>query len=481
MEFWLIIIALLLYFYLVTCTFLSVQIALLKGRRKAWGWLGLVLGVVGLVIVCFIPNAKGVTGETNPVKVALKKLTGVSPLVTWIFVAGVIVVVGGALGATRLTTYLEDRAYEKELKTEAGTLQTVSPTLVAGPLGGVFCGDKNNFAVTEAGALYGWGAVGISAMDESGKLYDQVLKVEYAGETCFVLTKDHVLYGRGDNQKGIIAGQSAPYVENFVKIESDVKDFSVCATVGALVKNSGNLYVFGTNTYGQLGLAAEKITDTNSRLADQVTKVVVTKRSLYFLKNDGNVYACGSNAYGQFGLGNKDAQLIPALIAGGCKDLAAGEDFTLLLKTDGSVWSAGSDALGQLGRVTLEESDYQPKEGETTAPPPAANVFGQVTGLEGVASVKAGGSTALALVNGTLYGWGDNRMDQLKEEKALSYGAPMVVQEKVLLYDVSESCLLLYTTDQKLLGAGDRRNHQLGADKNAKGIQPVATVKGGNA
>ena len=124
LEFGLIIGAVLLYFCVVTCTFLAVQIARLKGRRRAWGWLGLLLGPIGVLLVCFIPNAKGVEGETNPVKMAFKKLTAVSPVVTWIFLAGIVLVVGGALAATRLTTYFENRTHEKELSVESGNVST---------------------------------------------------------------------------------------------------------------------------------------------------------------------------------------------------------------------------------------------------------------------------------------------------------------------------------------------------------------------
>lgn len=480
LEYGLIIGVVLFYFYSVTCTFLAVQIARLKGRRRAWGWLGLFLGLIGLLIICFLPNAKGVTGETNPVKMLLRKLTAVSPVVTWIFVAGMVLVVGGTLIGTRLSTYFEDRAHEKELTGQTNGRQTLSPAVVSGGVANVFCGSGNNFAITQTGALYGWGAIEITALDESGKLYENAMKVQTAGDTCFVLTNDHILYARGDNQKGIIPGQTAAWVESFVQVEPNVKDFSVSETAGALVKENGNLYVFGSNIYGQLGLGVEKVTDTNSRLAQNVTKVVVTARSLYYLAADGNVYATGSNAYGQFGIGNKEVQAVPVLIGSGCKDMAAGDDFTLLLKTDGTVWSAGSDSLGQLGRVTLEESEIKVALEDGTLPPPAATAFGQITELTEVTAVKAGGSTALALIGMELYGWGDNRVDQLGSSDPLFYTAPKSINKKTVLFDTSGSCTLIYTQEGKLLGAGDRRNHQLGADGNETGFSAVATVKEAN-
>ncbi|MBQ4052093.1 MAG: hypothetical protein IJD09_00370 [Clostridia bacterium] len=479
LEYGLIIGLVLFYFYTVTCTFVAAQLARLKGRRRAWCWLALFLGLIGVMVICFLPNAKGITGETNPIKMALRKLTGVSPLVTWIFVAGLVVVVGGALLATHLTTVMQNKAHEKELTAGTVTRQTYSPPSVNGPLTSISCGLGQNLAVTQGGELYGWGAINMTALDQNGKLYDNVQKVQMVGDTCFVLTKNGVLYARGDNSTGLIPGQTAPYVDAFVQVEPDVKDFSLSQTAGALIKNTGNLYVFGSNIYGQLGLPVEKITNTDARLAQNVQKVVVTARSLFYLATDGNVYGCGSNAYGQFGLGNTDAQAIPALLAGGCKDLAAGDDFAILLKTDGTVWTAGSDALGQLGRETLEESDLEPAEGVVL--PPSAHVFGQVTGLTGATGVKAGGSTALALVNTDLYGWGDDRLDQLDGGDALSIKAPKKLRSKVALFDTAGPCVLVYTTEGKLVGAGDRRDYKLGTDRTQSGFAAVTDVKGGKS
>lgn len=479
LEYGLIIGAVILYFCVVTCTFLAVQIARLKGRRRAWGWLGLLLGPIGVLLVCFIPNAKGVEGETNPVKMAFKKLTVVSPLVTWIFLAGIVLVVGGALVATRLTTYFENRTHEKELSGETGTVSTLCPAELPEAPAALFCGVGKNLAVTKSGGLYGWGALKLTALDESGKLYENAVKAQAVGDTVFVLTKDHTLYARGDNQGGLIPNQTAAYVDAFVKVETEVKDFSVSKTAGALIKESGNLYVFGKNTYGQLGLATEAVKDTNSRLAQKAVQVVVTERSLYYRTEDGNVYATGSNAYGQFGLGNKDAQAAPVLIASACADVAAGEDFTVLLKTDGTVWTAGSDAFGQLGRITLEEAETPaPKEGEEAVPPPAANVFGAVE-LAGVTDVEAGGSTALALIGTDLYGWGDNRMQQFGNAGKHFSSSPKVICKKVLLFSTSGNSTMVYTEEGKLLGAGDRRYYQLGTGNGAD-FERVATVKEGN-
>ncbi len=469
---------LLIYFYTVTCTFFAVEIAALKGRRRRWGWLGFLFGIFGIAIICFLPNAKGVTGETNPIKAVWRKLTAaVSPLAVWIIVAGLVVVVGGTFLGTRLTTYLENRDHEKELSETESEEEFLTPAKVSGKVAAVFCGSGSNFAVTQSGDLYGWGKVGLEALDESGKVYQKVQKVCKAGDTYYLLATDGTLYAKGDNRNSLIPGQDAETVENFVKIETDVADMALSRTAGAILKKSGNLYVVGVNTYGQLGRAAERVNNTDQRLAQDVKKVVMTGRSLYYMKKDGIVCGVGNNAYGQFGLGHKDAQGAPVKLADGCKDIAAGEDFLLLLKNDGSVFSAGNNCYGQLGR---EPGDGKLPEGATeedkknVAVP--ENVPGRIKGLEGVTSIHAAGGTAFALIEGELYGWGRNHLGQLGDDEG-DRKWPIHLRSNVKELAVSSTCTLLLTENGDLLGAGDRQNYQLGSRNGGNGFREIAEVK----
>lgn len=467
MQLWLIIGVVLIYFYTVSCVFFTVQIAALKGRRRGWGWLGLFLGLVGLLLVCFLPNAKGVEGETNPVRASLRRLREISPVASWFVAMGLVVVIGGALMGTRLVTYFENRSHAKELSvSESGSEAVVSPSVVTGKVASLFAGNGSNYAVTESGDLYGWGAVTqFTPQDVSGKLYEKVRKVQVVGDTCFLLTADRVLYAKGDNSQGLIPGQSAAYVNDFAVIQRDVADFSASETAAALLKESGNLYIWGSNTYGQLGRGVEKVTDIETRTAAGVTKVIVTARSVYYRTGNGDVFAIGSNAYGQFGLGNKEVQYTPVKIGSGCKDFAAGTDFTLLLGIDGQVLSAGNASSGQLGRETGEEA--------------GPGAFAPVEGLEAVESVYAGGRTAFAKTGGNLYAWGENTLGQLGTGDRKDRSAPEQVHSKAAAISVGGGTTLLLTESGKLLGAGDRRHDQLGARESGDGFREIADVKEG--
>ncbi len=497
LEYGLIIGLILFYFYTVTCAFLAVQIAELKGRRRRWGWFGVLFGLLGVIVVCCLPNAKGITGETNPLRALWRKVMGISPLATGLLLGGLAVIVGGAILATNLTRYFDDKDHEKEFSAGTQQVTLITQATVPEAVQSVFSTRGGSFAVTKGAKLYGWGAISLLSPDETGVLYQNVKKIAIEGDTCYLLASDGTLYGKGNNANGLVYGQEKEWVDQFAALERDVADFSLSATAAAILKTSGNLYMVGSNRYQQLGQAPEKVTNTNTRLAGDVVQVEVSARSVCYRIKDGSVYALGSNAYGQFGLGHRDAQGAPVKIAEGCSSMAMGDDFILLLKQDGTVWSAGNDSLGQLGRVEEREAPKveKPAEGEEKKdeekkedkkeekkeeplPEIKLNTFYQVEGLPaGMTAVAAKGSCSFAIQKETLYAWGDNRLGQLGE-KDHTLPLPQVVHHKTASVSTDGAVTILLTTDGKLLAAGDGRNGRLG-NGGRKGFGEMATVKGG--
>ncbi|THF81683.1 RCC1 domain-containing protein [Cohnella fermenti] len=122
--------------------------------------------------------------------------------------------------------------------------------------------------------------------------------------------------------------------------------------------------------------------------------------SSYLLK-DGQVYAWGLNSYGQLGLGDTTSRYIPTLIPGlsGVKQLAVGYYFVLALLEDGTVKGWGYNSSYRLGLGTTT-SQYSPV---------TINMGG-----DKIKQVAAGYDHALALTeNDNILGWGSNSYGQL--------------------------------------------------------------------
>ena len=143
---------------------------------------------------------------------------------------------------------------------------------------------------------------------------------------------------------------------------------------GAAVTSNGNLFVWGKNTYGQLGLN----TNSKSISLSQSPKVIGTSKwnqitnSLYSsypvtlgIKNDGSLWAWGYNSYGQLGVGRKREsdnytyRQSPVQVGNDSWSLiSAGQRHVLGIKSNGTLWAWGNNHYGQLGLGTVNFGEY---------------------------------------------------------------------------------------------------------------------------
>lgn len=183
------------------------------------------------------------------------------------------------------------------------------------------------------------------------------------------------------------------------KIEDELKenkpelDFSA---MRGLV--SGELFGWGVNNYGQIGLDPATYTLVDS--ATKVENIGISKKvvSGYYhsvsLSEDGKVYTWGLNNFGQLGREtDKGYDFVPREISFSKKvvDIDADLNATIILDEDGEVWTFGSNFTGQMGK-TDAESVHQPAK---------------ISGLPKISSVSAGYRFMMATdEGGELWAWG---------------------------------------------------------------------------
>lgn len=168
--------------------------------------------------------------------------------------------------------------------------------------------------------------------------------------------------------------------------------------------SSGKLWGWGDNTSGVLGQAGGNITvPVEIQLPSGVLSVSVSTGADHILAlgSDGNVYAWGNNAYGQLGINLDTASLsIPTVVAGlqgkHIVAVSAGKHFSLALSEDGSVYSFGRNHKLQLG--------YELEEEFSSAP---TRIEGELDGVN-IKQITAGITSAVAInADGQLYTWGN--------------------------------------------------------------------------
>ena len=135
---------------------------------------------------------------------------------------------------------------------------------------------------------------------------------------------------------------------------------------------SGQLYTWGNNSKGQLGLGRNSDMVFSPSLVESLTGVPVAGvtcggNHTLVVTRSGAVYAWGSNNHGQLGLGDTKDRMWPTQVST-LRNLrvlpagvVAGLEHTVALTSDGGVFTWGSGRCGQLGHGSFN-SETQPRK-----------------------------------------------------------------------------------------------------------------------
>jgi hypothetical protein len=184
------------------------------------------------------------------------------------------------------------------------------------------------------------------------------------------------------------------------------------------VKSDGTLWTWGSNaTYGQLGdntVAAKSSPVQTIAFGTNWKQVSAGYQSTAAIKTDGTLWLWGNNTYGNLGDNTTVRKSSPIqTIAGGTnwKQVACGYRHTAAIKADGTLWCWGYNAYGALGNntITNRSSPVQTVTGETN--------WKQVSG---------GQYHSAAIKNdGTLWCWGYNNAGQLGDNTTAHKSSPV--------------------------------------------------------
>ena len=137
-----------------------------------------------------------------------------------------------------------------------------------------------------------------------------------------------------------------------IKIENlKAREISTGQFHSIIIDDQNNVYTFGSNESGQLGLGD----DQNRNKATQIPKIKAKQVAAggshtVLIDEDNNVLTFGNNKYGQLGLNDNNNRLIPTHILNlKAKQVSAGLGYTIVIDLDNNVWSFGNNAFGQLG------------------------------------------------------------------------------------------------------------------------------------
>ena len=320
----------------------------------------------------------------------------------------------------------------------------------------VSLGYNHSAAITKDGGLYLWGCnyygqLGDGTVDQRDtpvRIMDNVKSVSLGYEHSAAITNDGSLYvwGRNcavisddadldDDSDAIVDTALDDDVDSNDNDDSDEEnDTEVCNTPIKIMDNvksvslgsnlnasseadnhsaalteSGELFMWGCNSSGQLGDGTHESKFLPIKVMDNVKSVSLGYNHSAAITEDGKLYLWGDNYLGQIGDKSRNNRYEPVEVMSDIREVSLGWRHSAAITNDGDLYLWGDNYYGQLGNfrsggdITSMDEDIESKEPVKVL----SNVNTVSLGSEHSAAVKEDGS---------LYLWGSNKHGQIGVE-----------------------------------------------------------------
>ncbi|NXM79006.1 RPGR regulator, partial [Serilophus lunatus] len=248
----------------------------------------------------------------------------------------------------------------------------------------ISCGDEHTAIITGKGKLYmfgsnDWGQLGLGSKNTVSKptcvkaLKPEKPKLAVCGRNhTLVYTEKGNMYASGGNSEGQLGlgdteERTTFHLISFFTNQHKVKQLAAGSYTSAAVTEDGQLFVWGDNSEGQIGLANESCVSVPCQV--DVGKPVSSVSCGYYhsalITGDGELYTFGEPANGKLGLlpeqlkNNRVPQPVLGIMEKVIKVACGGEHTVVLTETD--VYTFGLGQYGQLGHGTFVFESSIPK------------------------------------------------------------------------------------------------------------------------
>ncbi|XP_076636822.1 HECT and RLD domain containing E3 ubiquitin ligase 4 isoform X2 [Colletes latitarsis] len=260
----------------------------------------------------------------------------------------------------------------------------------------VACGAHHTVVVNEWGQLFSWGSNGEGQLGLNSKNIIEctprmvktlgtsvIVQIACGAKHTLALTNNGELYSWGSNNEGQLGLGSDIKNEIKPKLVSSLVGvpiaFIACGGYHSIaISKSGAIFGWGKNTFGQLGLNNTQDRNIPCQLQTlqnaKVCYAACGEEFSVFLTLDGGVFTCGAGMYGQLGHGNNSNEILPRqvmeLMGSTVTQISCGKRHTLaLVPSRGRIYAWGLGGAGQLGnRVTRSIATPQVVHGPWVAP-----------------------------------------------------------------------------------------------------------------
>ena len=283
------------------------------------------------------------------------------------------------------------------------------------------------------------------------------------GNTTFLIETDGSVKGWGRNDKGELGigktedGYSPVAINGLSNIKEIIPAIANRECFFA-IDYEGNVYAWGYNGYGQLGLGntSNQLSPVQIQSLQDVKKIIINDLTVYAIISNGDVYAWGKNDYGQVGNGSKSTQTTPYKISelSNVKELICGGQTAFALTNNKQVYAWGRADDFQMGNGTAVTAQTIPA---------------QIANLNNVDEVITNGTTSFAICDNyqEVYSWGEGWNGELgtyseRNRRPTKVWILSDLNETIDELIIKQYTCFAITSNGTLYGWGDNSTCQLG-------------------
>ena len=207
-------------------------------------------------------------------------------------------------------------------------------------------------AVTDQNNLYEWGnnlmTEGQASIGVPRKVLSNVKKAIEAFSHAGAITYNNELYMWGSNDGQAIIDLGEMHVPYPVKVMEGVEDAAISSGTTYVVKDNGDLLVKGRYSekhamFGQVyGSATRVYYDEYTKIAENVRRIETEGYTNAYITKNNELYMWGWNDAGELGLGHYEDQMKPIKVMDNVKDVKLDTGRTLVLTQKGEVYAFGN-------------------------------------------------------------------------------------------------------------------------------------------
>ena len=262
-----------------------------------------------------------------------------------------------------------------------------------------------------------------------------------------------------DGQLGVENDLYRTHVPQLLDSLPPIKQISCGASFTICVCESGDVYAFGSNDTGQLGLGNYSgKSPLQIECLSNIDFVACGSFHAICKSYSGEIFAWGSNDKGQLGINKKSYKKTKPVKCNdwpnNVVDIKCGERHTLVLTSNQEVFSCGSGYYGQLGRDGINNKYFAPS-------------LQIIEGLKEIIRIECGITHSFCIdINNELYVFGDNKYGQLglghedEEEKPIKHPS----LSNIIDISTGGNHTFVKTSNNEIYAFGYNNHSQLGIE-----------------